>query len=163
MHAMLSFVFLCLLCFRLVILLVYVFIVYLYPCAAHCVYSNTWNEMQQIIILSISCTQTSKYSRKNHWSCHVVTPHVTQSYDSYRHHIKHIIQQFLCAVTTSSWWGLRAAAHLVNNAVKRTGDGREQRGWTAPRKTVAELWNHTPREWRWAHTLAQRRPFTTTV
>jgi len=112
----------------------------------------------QIIILSISCTQTSKYSRKNHWSCHVVTPHVTQSYDSYRHHIKHIIQQFLCAVTTSSWWGLRAAAHLVNNAVKRTGDGREQRGWTAPRKTVAELWNHTPREWRWAHTLAQRFP-----
>ena len=35
--------FLSLLCFRLVILLFYVLIVYLYPCAAHCAYSiNEW-------------------------------------------------------------------------------------------------------------------------
>jgi len=41
-------VFLSLLCFRLVILLFYVFIVYLYPCAALCVYSINNNNNNKI-------------------------------------------------------------------------------------------------------------------
>jgi len=41
-------VFLFLLCFRLVILLFYVFIVYLYPCAALCAYSINDNDTADI-------------------------------------------------------------------------------------------------------------------
>jgi len=48
-------VFLSLLCFRVVILLFYVFIVYLYPCAAHCEYSI--NEMELLILAILNASK----------------------------------------------------------------------------------------------------------
>jgi len=42
-------------------------------------------------------------------------------------------------IPCTSWrWRLRVAAYLVKDAVKRTGDGRQQRGWTAPRTTLVK-------------------------
>ena len=90
MHAMLSFVFLCLLCFRLVILLVYVFIVYLYPCAAHCVYSNTWNEMQPnnntFNFLYTNKQVQSKESlimSRSHTTCYSIIWFISSSYQAH--------------------------------------------------------------------------------
>jgi len=59
-------VFLSLLRFRLVILLFYVFILYLYPCAAHCAYSvNEWmNEWMNELVRECN---TTYYNTTNWW------------------------------------------------------------------------------------------------